>query len=108
MNASFLEAIGRAAQKRIVYLPHALDAMNAPVNIVSADEVRQVIFYGQVIEDYPEDVRGHSALMLGLGHRKRPIHVVCSPKDEFLVIITVYLPDEHRWESDWKTRKKRI
>lgn len=38
---------------------------------------------------------------------KRPIHVVCSPKDEFLVIITVYLPDERRWGTDWKARKKR-
>ena len=107
MSASFLEAVRKAAQKRILFLPHALDAMNAPNELIAADEVRQVVFHGQVIEDYPEDVRGHSCLILGAGHRKRPIHVVCSPKDEFLVIITVYLPDERRWETDWKARKKR-
>lgn len=107
MSASFLEVVRKAARKRILYLPHALDAMNSPAEIIAADEVRQTIFHGQIIEDYPEDVRGHSCLMLGAVNRKRPIHVVCSPKDEFLVIITAYVPDERRWETDWKTRKKR-
>ncbi|MCO5243124.1 MAG: DUF4258 domain-containing protein [Anaerolineae bacterium] len=60
-----------------------------------------------MIEDYPEDVRGHSCLILGRGNHDRPIHVVCSPKDGDLAIITVYVPDERRWASDWKTRKAR-
>ena len=102
-----LEDVRRAARERILYLPHALDAMNAPSELITADEVRRVVFHGQVIEDYPGDVRGHSCLILGAGDRKRPIHVVCSPKDEYLAIITVYLPDERHWETDWKTRKVR-
>lgn len=106
MSASFLEAVRRAARERILYLPHALDAMNAPADLITADEVRRVIIHGEIIEDYPEDVRGHSCLILGPGDRRRPIHVVCSPKDEFLAIITVYLPDGRRWEADWRTRKK--
>jgi hypothetical protein len=60
-----------------------------------------------VIKDCPEDVRGHSCLMLGYGTDGRPIHVVCSPKNEYLAIITVYLPEERRWETDWRTRKSR-
>ena len=39
-----------------------------------------------MIEDYPEDVRGHSCLILGRGNHDRPIHVVCSPKDGYLAI----------------------
>ena len=35
---------------------------------------------------------GHSCLLLGRGEEGRPIHVVCSAKDEFLAIITAYVP----------------
>lgn len=33
-------------------------------------EVRAVILEGEVIEDYPEDARGHSCLMIGQGSSK--------------------------------------
>ena len=95
------------AAKRILYLPHALDEMNAPGDLITPEEIRAAIFERDVIEDCPEDARGHSCLMLGYGLDGRPIHVVCSPKDAYLAIITVYLPDEQRWEADWKTRKPR-
>lgn len=104
MTEAFVDTVREAARKRILYLPHALDAMNAPSELITAGEVRQAISEGKIVEDYPEDVRGHSCLMLGYG--KRPIHVVCSPKDEYLAIITVYVPDRRRWESDSKTRKE--
>lgn len=107
MTNSFLETVRRAAEKRILFLPHALDEMNAPDELISVKEVRLAIFEGEVIEDYPEDVRGHSCLMLGYGDDRRPVHVVCSPKDDYLTIITVYLPKLSRWEPDWKTRKPR-
>ena len=35
--------------------------------MISVEEIRQVINNGSIIEDYPEDPRGHSCLMLGLG-----------------------------------------
>lgn len=107
MPEPFILAVRRAAEQRILYLPHALDEMNAPAELMTPDDVRAVIFAGDIIEDYPEDVRGHSCLMLGYGTGGRPIYVVCSPKEEYLAIITVYLPDAHRWEADWKTRKPR-
>ncbi len=107
MDAGFLATVHQSARKRILYLPHALDAMNAADELITPDEVRNVIAWGDIIEDYPEDVRGHSYLMLGHGVRGRPIHVICSPKSEFLTIITVYLPDSSRWRNDWKTRIRR-
>jgi len=102
-----LELVRKAAQKRILFLPHALDRMNQPDRMITPAEVRQVIFYGEVIEDYPEDVRGHSCLMLGWGEQGRPIHIVCAPKEDYLAIISAYIPDPERWELDWKTRKRR-
>lgn len=105
MSEPFALVIRDAARQRILYLPHALDGMIAPRDLITPDEVRSVIFEGKIIEDYPEDARGHSCLVLGHGKHERPIHVVCSPKDAYLAIITVYLPDDARWEADWKTRR---
>jgi hypothetical protein len=107
VSDQFLLTVQEAAGKRVLYLPHALDAMNAPVDLITVEEVRTVVLEGEIIENYPEDVRGHSCLMLGRGVLGRPIHVVCSPEEDYLAIITVYLPDERRWETDWKTRRAR-
>ena len=73
--------------------------------MITASEVRRVVRAGTLIEDYPEDRRGHSCLILGFGKDRRPIHVVCSPKPEFLAIITAYLPSEDEWEDDFRKRK---
>jgi hypothetical protein len=101
-----LERVRAATQKRILFLRHALDRMNAPDPMISRIEVRSVIFQGKVIEDYPEDARGHSCLLLGYGDGGRAVHVVCAPKDEYLAVITVYLPDPEQWELDWVTRRR--
>ena len=106
-SRDILERIWRAAAKRILFLPHALRQMNAPERMISTREVRAVVFHGMVIEDYPEDVRGHSCLMLGRGDGGRPVHVVCAPKPDYLAIITAYLPSEEQWELDWRMRRER-
>lgn len=67
-------------------------------------DVRRVLEDGEIIEDYPEDARGHSCLILGRGDNGRPIHVVCAPKDEYLAVITAYIPDERQWSNDFRTR----
>ena len=74
--------------------------------MITAAEVRRVVRVGSVVEDYPEDRRGHSCLILGYGKNRRPIHVVCSPKPEFLAIITAYLPREEEWEGHFSKRKR--
>jgi hypothetical protein len=72
--------------------------------MLTTSEVENVVMTGEVIEDYLEDARGHSCLMLGFGQDNRPIHVVCAPKDEYLAIITAYLPDPVQWTSDFRGR----
>jgi hypothetical protein len=105
MLHEFVSTVRSAARKQILYLPHTVEAMSAVDEMVTPDEVRAVILDGEVIEDYREDPLGHSCLMLGFGAESRPIHVVCSPKDDYLVIITVYVPDTSRWHADWKRRR---
>jgi hypothetical protein len=106
--AAILERVRKAAARRILFLSHALRQMAKPERLISAAEVRGIIEEnGEVIEDYPDDARGHSCLILGRGEEGRPIHIVCSPKDEFLAIITAYVPSPDEWDEHGKTRVSR-
>ena len=105
-NQGFWVQVRGAAEKRLLFLPHALQQMIRPDRMISEEEVREVVFSGEIIEDYPEDVRGHSCLMLGWSSAGRPVHVVCAPKSEYLAIISAYLPIPEKWEADFKTRRR--
>lgn len=99
-----LLAVRAAANKRILFLPHAIRQMGRPDRLIERADIRAIIFAGEIIEDYPEDARGHSCLMLGLDRYHRAIHIVCSPKTEYLAIITAYVPDPDEWSSDFRAR----
>jgi hypothetical protein len=103
-EATILSSVRVAAAKRILFLPHAIRQMSRPDRLITTSEIHRVIETGEVIEDYPEDVRGRSCLILGFGDDTRPIHIVCSPKDEYLALITAYLPDEEEWSDDFRVR----
>jgi len=51
-----------------------------------------------MLEDYPEDPRGHSHLILGFAGG-RPVHVVCAVHEQTLVVITIYRPSPERWDK---------
>lgn len=91
----------------MLFLPHAIRQMSRMDRMITPAEVREAVGTGAVIEDYPEDVRGHSCLLLSKGHGGRPIHVVCAPKEDYLAIITAYVPSADEWENDFQTRVKR-
>ncbi len=103
----FLNKIREASTKNILYTIHALDEMNAEDELISNKEVREVILNGEIIEDYPEDKRGHSCLMMSYTQKGRPIHVVCAPKEEYLAVVTAYVPSVNKWEDNFKVRRKR-
>lgn len=103
---NILVRVRATSEIRILFLPHALHQMLRPDRMIRRMEVRNVIANGEVIEDYPEDARGYSCLLMGLGDEGRPIHVVCAPKEDYLAIITTYLPDKNEWSEDFKTRAK--
>ena len=105
MSNKFLDVVRNAARKRILFLPHAVRQMSQPDRMIKTKDVREVLMNGEIIEDYPEDVRGHSCLILGFDRSGRAIHVVCSPKEEYLAIITTYLPDPNQWHDDFRKRK---
>jgi hypothetical protein len=101
--AGILDAVREAAHRRLLFLPHAIKQMARPARMITTAEVEEVVSRGEVIEDYPSDARGHSCLMMA-APSGRPIHVVCSPKDDYLAIITAYLPDPSQWSDDFRRR----
>jgi Domain of unknown function (DUF4258) len=99
-----LEQVRLAASKRLLFLPHTIRQMSRPDRMITSKDVEDVVMTGEVIEDYPEDTRGHSCLILGYVTNNRYIHVVCAPKDEYLAIITTYLPNLIQWTPDFRER----
>ena len=65
-EVEILIQIRMAAQKKLLFLPHALRQMLRPDRMIRLVEVRRVISEGEVIEDYPKDTRGIVACFLGL------------------------------------------
>lgn len=61
------------------------------------------IIYGEIIEEYPDNPRGQSCLILSMIDR-RPVHTVCGLTGEGTVFITAYWPDEAEW-IDERTRR---
>ncbi|MDY6830612.1 MAG: DUF4258 domain-containing protein [Thermodesulfobacteriota bacterium] len=102
--ADILTSIKKSAAKNILFLPHAVRQMTNSERMISTKDIRNVINKGEVIEDYPQDPRGHSCLLCYSGDR--PIHVVCSPKEDYLAVITAYIPRDSEWKNNYKVRKK--
>ncbi len=105
MTEEFLNLVREKARERILFLPHATRQMMHPDRMISTNDVRKVIFQGKIIEDYPDDARGHTCLILGYGDNQRVLHVVCAPKDEYLAIITAYIPSSEQWDENYELRR---
>jgi hypothetical protein len=66
---------------------------------LSIADVESVILHGRILENYPEDPRGPSCLVLGV-IGTRAVHVVCGRNtSNWLVVITVYIPTMPKWKS---------
>jgi hypothetical protein len=101
-----IQRVREAASQRILFLPHAVRQMARPDRMITPSEVRSVVLTGGLIEDYPDDPRGESCLLLGFGDGGRPVHVVCAPKPEYLAIVTAYLPDPREWTDGFTGRNR--
>jgi len=81
---------------------HAVE--RASIRGIDPLEVKEALLNGEIIEDYPEDKRGHSCLVYGKTRMGRDIHVLCGMAYDMLWIITVYEPDPGEWVNP-KTRR---
>jgi hypothetical protein len=82
---------------------HAEDERQIDKILIS--EVEEALLNGEVLEDYPNDPRGPSCLVLGKAREALSIHVVCGQTpSRRLRLITVYIPSLPKW-IDERTRR---
>jgi hypothetical protein len=73
---------------------------------ISIADVEMALANGEILEDYPNDPRGESCLILGYAYG-RPLHIVCGHTSiQSVRIITVYLPKPPKWVNE-RTRGRR-
>jgi hypothetical protein len=71
---------------------------------ITALALVQALARGEILEDYPSDPRGPSALVLGHDQGGMPLHaVVAFDPTGTLIVITVYEPEPPKW-VDERTR----
>lgn len=72
---------------------------------ISISDLETGISGGEILEDYANDPRGPSCLILGYS-QNRPIHIVCGYTSiKWIRIITVYIPKLPKWANE-RTRVK--
>ncbi len=57
----------------------------------------------ELLEDYRDDSRGHSMLVLGLTNTGLPLHAVIGLSRRQVFFVTIYRPDPEKW-YDWRRR----
>jgi hypothetical protein len=105
MDSAALRAVFRS--QRVIWTLHAV--LEAAADAMGQDEAEAAVAKdGEVIEDYPGDVRGASCLVLAHLADGRPLHMVIGYAREPFRIITVYRPDlrPELWSPDFRTRRR--
>jgi hypothetical protein len=105
MNMAFIQSCVKSQNYRIT--KHARLVM-AERGIATAT-LEKAVEFGEIIEREPDDEPYPSVLVLGWLESGDPLHLKCSksPQAPNLRIVTAYEPDDAKWESDYKTRKRK-
>lgn len=90
----------KIADGQYYYTKHAI--LQSIKRKINKDEVIETIEHGEIIEHYPDDKYGPSCLIYGKTDTGRPLHVVCSIGEVW--IITVYEPALEQW-GDFRKRR---
>jgi hypothetical protein len=97
------EAISRGAVQISLHAVRELEA-----DALQLDEALHCTLHGELIENYPEALRGPCCLVGGILGTKEWVHTVWGwdSSSGIAVLITAYRPDPQKWESDFKTRRR--
>lgn len=90
--------------QEIKFSSHALKRMFT--RRVAVSEIKKILQFGEIIENYPADSPFPSCLLLG-SIDDRSLHVVVAKDMEsgLCIIVTVYIPDVVLWQDDFKNRR---
>ena len=104
-TSTFGSVVESVAQGRLRVSTHAL--WEAEADGLTLEQVEAATLGGDCIEDYPDDPRGPSCLVLGRLADGSALHAVWGfdgPSRQ-AILITVYLPDPQRWSDDFRRRR---
>jgi len=101
---NFIENI-KAKVKGGKYFMSQHAVVESAKDMVDDEDIAAAIVGGELIEDYPDDKRGHSCLICGMMKDGRYLHIVAGMTEENAVMITTYLPSPNKWETPFKRRK---
>lgn len=73
---------------------------------ISYEEIKEAIYNGEIIEEYPNDYPYPSCLILGITLKNRVLHVVVGIGESKLWFITAYEPETGQWDSGYRVRKE--
>lgn len=88
--------------ERYEYYTHSIT--EAKKDGVEPEDIIYVLLTGKIIEKYPGRQR---VLVCGKMLNGLPLHVVCNYSDsDMIYIVTVYIPSDAEWISNYQQRKK--
>ena len=90
---------------KIITSVHILEQLDE--RDIKYSEVKRAINEGEIIEQYPDAYPYPACLVLYINIDGIPLHVVVASDSEYITLVTAYRPSIDRFESDWKTRKRR-
>ncbi|MBI2339007.1 MAG: DUF4258 domain-containing protein [Deltaproteobacteria bacterium] len=73
---------------------------------ITLEELKEVIYHGEVIEEYPHDKPFPSCLMMGRIRGGFPLYIVLS-LESWVHIITVHWMDPEKWLDPQTRREKK-
>lgn len=105
MSNTLDNIIALATNDNIAFKKHSVLRMHK--RGISADEVRDALISGEIIESYLKDWPLPSYLIFGYTKKQRPLHAVVAVDNNnmMLWLITVYIPTVEEWEEGFRRRK---
>jgi len=105
MNMAFIQSCLQVQNYRITKHARLVMAERG----IATTMIEKAVEFGEIFEREPDDQPYPSVLILGWLESGDPLHIKCSKSPEVpnLRIVTVYEPDDAKWESDYKTRKRK-
>jgi len=94
-----------SVEGHINYKKHAFTRMVE--RKIKVSEVEEALQHSEIIKHYPDDKPLDSLLLLGYTSNKRPLHIVAAPdeRSNYIWVITVYEPDDDKWDNKFTKRK---
>ena len=92
------------ADKKVKWTTHV--AKRLQERGINPSDVKNAIFSGEIVEQYPKDYPFPSCLIFGSAISGKFIHTVVGMGEGYAWIITAYFPTTEKWADDLKTRKE--